>query len=425
MRRIRQCMGVLSISIACSSWAMDLQQAYVLALQNEPGWASAQARFRAASELPVQARAAFLPSLQVSGSRSASYSKDLDLDVGQDYAKQSLNFNLRQVLYGKVQSANMGIAQAQLRQAEADLETAQRDLMVKVSSAYVDVLYADQTMIALNAQREAHEGQLAAAKRLFEAGQGTRTDIDEATAQRDITVAQVLSAQQQQIYARNQLALLVGRQVDDLQALVPSAFKEVDRPLAGWVDLAKQNSPEVRSLRARVGIAQQAVEKTQGERYPKLDLVASWGRTESETLSTAGRHFKYAQVGVEVVMPLYNGGAASSAIRQAVANVDMERAALKQGELSVALAVRKEYQALAQGRKAIGALEVAVKSAQQMRYGIHKGIQAGTRSQTDLLNAIKHEAEVARQLAMTRYQAVLASIRLHTLCDKEAEYLPL
>lgn len=412
------------MSVALPAWALDLPQAYELAMKNEPGWQTAQAQNRAAQELPVQARALLLPNLQLSASQSGVYSKDLDTDAGQKYPKHVLNLSLRQTLYRKPQLANLAQTAAQVRQADADLERSRRELLVKVASAYVEVLYADQSLATLQAQLSAHAGQLAAARRAFAGGEGTRTDIDEAQARHDITQAQVLKASQQRTYAREQLAVLIGQPVTELAPLSATSRIRVEQTLADWLAQAEQNSPELQALRARIDAAQQEVEKTRGGHYPTLDLTATAGRSESDTLNTEGKRYQYAQAGFELVVPLYSGGGVDSAVRQALAKLDAERAAFQQAKLALELAVRKEHQNLSEGRASLAALEVARKSAEQMRYGVEKGIQAGTRTQIDRLDAIKQEADVERELALTRYQLALAAIRLLVLTEARVEPIP-
>jgi len=409
--------GFLGGVAVVPAWALDLPQAYALALQNEPGWQTAQAQNRAAQELPVQAWALLKPNLQLSASKSGVYSKDLDLDRSQKYPKHAVNLNLRQTLYRKPQLAGLDQANAHVRQADADLEQARRELLIKVASAYVEALYAEQSLATLQIQLDAHAGQLKAAQRALQAGEGTRTDIDEARARHDITQAQVLKARQQRTYARAQLAALTGQPVTDLAPLVVDVVTPTQQPLEHWIAQAEQHSPELHSRRARIDAAQQEVEKIKGGHYPTLDMVASAGRSESETLSTADSRFQYAQIGFELVVPLYSGGGVQSALRQSLAKLDAERAAFNQAKAALELAVRKEYQGLIEGREALAALDLARKSAEHMRYGVEKGIQAGTRTLIDRLDALKQEADVERERALTRYQTDLAVIRLKALTN--------
>lgn len=411
----------LFASLAVPSWALDLQQAYELALQHEPGWQAAQAQNRAAQELPVQARALLKPNIQFSASKSGVHSKDLNTNDGQKYPKHAINLSLRQTLFRKPQLANLDQAAAQVRQADADLERTSRELLVKVASAYVEALYADQSLATLQTQLISHAGQLTAAQRSFNAGEGARTDIDEAQARHDITQAQVLKARHQLAYAREQLAALIGQPVTELAPLSAKPWVRFEKTLADWLAQAEQNSPELQTLRASIDAAVQEVEKTRGAHYPTFDLTATAGRSESDTLNTFGQRYQYAQVGFELVIPLYSGGGVESAVRQALAKLDAERSSFQQAKLGLELAVRKEYQNLIEGRASLAALEVARKSAEQMRLGVEKGIQAGTRTQINRLDAIKQEADVERELALTRYQLVLAAIRLLALTEAKVE----
>ena len=88
---------------------------------------------------------------------------------------------------------------------------------------------------------------------------------------------------------------------------------------------------------------------------------------------------------------------------------------LEQTRRSLSLQVRKEYQNLTEGLMRMKALEQAVRSAEQLVLSSQKGVQAGTRTQTDVLNAIQRRAESLRDLAQARYQYLIAELRLRSL----------
>jgi outer membrane protein TolC len=56
--------------------------------------------------------------------------------------------------------------------------------------------------------------------------------------------------------------------------------------------------------------------------------------------------------------------------------------------------------------------------AAQLVVSYTKGILAGTRTQTDRLNAIQREAEARRDLLQARYQWVLSMVKLKLLCGE-------
>jgi outer membrane protein len=70
--------------------------------------------------------------------------------------------------------------------AQAQLDAAQQDLLVRVSQAYFDVLAAQDTLAFVQAQKSAVSEQLAAAKRNFEVGTATITDTREAQGPADL-----------------------------------------------------------------------------------------------------------------------------------------------------------------------------------------------------------------------------------------------
>ncbi|MCD2476313.1 TolC family protein, partial [Staphylococcus aureus] len=73
---------------------------------------------------------------------------------------------------------------ARAEYSDAVLDQKLQDLAVRLSGAYMDVLLARDSIDLAEAKLKAISEQLAAAKRMYELGDGTVTDVDEATARR-------------------------------------------------------------------------------------------------------------------------------------------------------------------------------------------------------------------------------------------------
>lgn len=417
-----RCIAPLAIMFSCvlPAHALDLKQALTLALQNEPSWLAAQSSTAATRELEIQAKAQLLPNIQFSGSGSRVHLDETRNGAEQpsrNYNSHNLTLSLKQTLYRKPQFAQIDQSKAQVRQAEAEQERARRELLLRVVGAYFDALYADSALLALQSRLATADLLVQAARQSFSAGHGTRTDIDEAVARRDLAAAQSLKAKQQVSYAREQLAVLIGQPVDNLTPLDLAQFKATapEGTVESWIARAEAASPDLQALQARVDAARQEVEKARGGHYPTLDLFAQGGNSQSESTLSVGSRYDTAQIGLQFNLPLYSGGGIDSAVRQALANLNREQHLLEQGRRTLALAVRKEYQNLSEGIAQIAALEQAAQSAAQMRIGVEKGIRAGTRTRVDLINAQQQETDVARELALARYQFLMAEYKLHTL----------
>jgi outer membrane protein TolC len=188
-----------------------------------------------------------------------------------------------------------------------------------------------------------------------------------------------------------------------------------------WLAKAKQHNPELQLARTKLALAELEVTKTQAAHDPTLDLVAQRSLSKSENTQSPNASYRSSQVGVQLNVPLYAGGGVQSAVRQAVANREREQFVVAQASNDLALKVQREYHALAEGPERLQAARQALRSASQLVFSTSKGIQAGTRTVVDQLNAVQREAETRRELALVHYQLQLAWLKLAALSGEELQ----
>ena len=126
-----------------------------------------------------------------------------------------------QPLYRPANLATYRQGQRQVEIAEAQLQSAGQDLILRVSQAYFDVLAAQDTLAFVRAQKTAVAEQLASAKRNFEVGTATITDTREAQARFDLAQAQESAALNDLEVRRSALQQIIGRPSGDLATLKP------------------------------------------------------------------------------------------------------------------------------------------------------------------------------------------------------------
>src|SRR5271169_6400456 len=183
--------------------ALDLLKSYQLALVQDANYRASRAETAASRELLPQARAQLMPNLSSDLMRGKNETaSELPGPSGQSvssfdrYISSSYSLTLRQPLFRKFNFAQYKQAQSQVASAEATLDKSLQDLLVRLCGAYFDALKAQDDLAAVLSAKQAFEAQLASAKHAFTAGQGTRTDIDDAQARYDMALAQELEANQ-------------------------------------------------------------------------------------------------------------------------------------------------------------------------------------------------------------------------------------
>ncbi|RYG05729.1 MAG: channel protein TolC, partial [Burkholderiales bacterium] len=196
----------LAVATALASvpaWSLDLAEAYRLALEQDSTIRAARAAADAGRERLPQARAQFFPHISASASRNRN---DLDTTApdalgrlattNDKYTSSSEALTLRQPIFRKQLGAQYRQAQALVSDAEAQLERDEQNLVIRVTQAYFETLQAQEQLVLVGLQKAAFSTQVDAARKGFAAGSGTRTDIDEAQARLDLTLAQELEARQ-------------------------------------------------------------------------------------------------------------------------------------------------------------------------------------------------------------------------------------
>ena len=413
--------------------AMDLLQAYQAAQQQDATILASRAAAQAGRERLPQARSQLLPNVAMSvGRNQNNLVNTTPKSLGQEQTSEtqypSLNRTLtvRQPLFRTYLLAQYQQAQAQVQDAEATLAQDEQNLAVRVGGAYFEAMLTHEQLALVLAQRTAYTTQLDAARKALAAGSGTRTDVDDAQARLDMNVALEIEARQNVSYTLRQLEMLVNQPVDKLATLDVVKLELLEpqpNVLQDWIARAETSSPQLQSLRAQAEASRQEVKKASSGHYPTLDAVAQWSRSESENILNVASRYTNASVGLQLNVPIFSGGYVNSSVRQALAGQEHAEQALEAGRRDLGVRVYKEFRGVTENIPKVRALELALRSADQLVLSSRKSFQAGSRTVMDVLNAEQQRMVVLRDLAQARYMYLIAKIRLLALvgaADDEA-----
>ena len=423
----------LLLSLSGTVLSMDLLQAYQAAQQQDATILASRAAAQAGRERLPQARSQLLPNVAMSvGRNQNNLVNTTPNSLGQEQTSEthypSLNRTLtvRQPLFRSYLAAQYRQAEAQVQEAEASLAQDEQNLAVRVSGAYFEAMLTHEQLALVLAQRTAYTTQLDAARKSLAAGSGTRTDVDDAQARLDMNAALEIEARQNVSYTLRQLEMLVNQPVDKL-ATLDVARLELLQPqpnvLQDWIARAETGNPQLQSLRAQVETSRQEVKKAGSGHYPTLDAVAQWSRSESENILNVASRYTNASVGLQLNIPIFSGGYVNSSVRQALAGQEHAEQALEAGRRDLGVRVYKEFRGVTENIPKVRALELALRSADQLVLSSRKSFQAGSRTVIDVLNAEQQRMVVLRDLAQARYMYLIARIRLLALvgaADDEA-----
>ncbi|MCS6986837.1 MAG: TolC family outer membrane protein [Sphingomonadaceae bacterium] len=397
--------------------AENLSDIYRLALANDPQYAAAREAYRAGLEKLPQARAGLLPSLSLT-----AFARNSDTEVSGGSPSHTSNqpygyaLALTQPIYRKQNLETLAQAQLQVTLAEQQLKLAGQDLMLRAAQAYFELLQAQDDLAQAQAQRQAFAEQLKQARRAFEVGAATIVDSHEAQARHDLALAQEIAAANTLEVKRRALERLIGRPAPRLAPLKePVSLPLPDPPQAEhWERRAEQSNLNVLARMSAHEIARREVERQRGGHYPTLDLTARYDDTRrTSTLpggSSANR--RDGVIGLEINLPLYQGGGVSARVREAVANLEKARYELDDARRTAALAARQSYLGVVSGAARVKALEQALVSSDTQLRSTKLGLEVGVRTRVDVLNAEQQRYTTLRDLAAARYQVLLAGLQL-------------
>jgi len=398
----------LCVTALASSGALgaNLNDIYQLARANDAEFASAQASYRAGMEKLPQGKALLRPSIGFSANL-----RENDTDSAGSYGSHQYGLSLSQPLFRKQNLETYEQTKLQVQQAEQTLKVAEQNLQLRVAQAYFAVLQAQDVLATAQAQKQAFAEQLAQARKSFEVGVVTITDTHEAQARYDLTNAQEIAAQNDLEVKRRSLEKYINSESPELARLSEAARLALPEPnnMDAWVKQAESDSLLVALSQIAQEVARREVSKQKGGHLPTLDLAASYGGNRNATLTGST---KAGYIGLEFALPLYQGGATESRVRESIALQDKARSDLDNARRQARLDARQGFLGVISGEAQAKALEQALVSSEAQLRSTKLGLEVGVRTRVDVLNSQQQLYSTRRDLAAARYQTLVAGLQL-------------
>ncbi|NIR61803.1 MAG: TolC family outer membrane protein, partial [Gammaproteobacteria bacterium] len=356
---------VLAVALALVPLARadDLIDAYRPAEKSDPQLAAALNALRAVREADDQARAPLLP--QVSANANIDRSRFDNTDGPTNYSTNEVyGVALTQTVYNRELFVGLGQAGSRIAQAEADYEAARQDLALRVAQRYFEVLSARAGLEFVRADKKATQRQLEQARQRFEVGLIAITDVREAQARYDQTVAQEIVAENQLDSAREALTEVTGVEhgaLADLQEQVPLQRPDPD-DMSEWVSTAEEQNLQVVARRAAAEVARQQVERQRSGHYPTVNLRASHELQDINFGGIQAIDRQESVIGLQAELPLFEGFGTVSATREAMHLFHQAQDQLEQAHRSTVRSARDAYRNVTARISQVRALAQALES---------------------------------------------------------------
>jgi outer membrane protein len=395
--------------------AQSLFELYEAARGYDAVYLSARSLAESAQYKAAQADALLMPGARLTAGANHN---NIDPPLGGNKASYTTSaaFTGSQPLFNRANVATVGQARKALELSRFELETAEQDLIVRVSQAYFDVLGAQDSLATTRTSKLAISEQLASAKRNFEVGTATITDTREAQARFDLASAAEIAADNDLRTKRIALDQLVNKvNVAPKQLRVPVVMPTV--PGVGvdeWVARAETQHPAVQRAVLGMDIAKLETDKAKAGHLPTVDAVGSISNSYGRGTAVVGASgsTNSLSLGVQMNLPLFAGYSVQNRVKETLVLEDKARNDLDAARRAVAQGTRQSYFGVQSLTAQVKALEAAESSSQLALEATQLGYKVGVRVNLDVLNAQTQLFTTKRDLAKARYDTLLTTLKL-------------
>jgi outer membrane protein len=434
---------LVGMTFSATVSADDLLAVYQLAAQNDPIINRALAQKNAAYAAIDLSRANLLPQLSGSVSYTDSTAEVFDqqfvpgaegeepraFDFGGDNETTTLRYgiDLNMSLYDHANWLGMDRAELIAQQSDANLGASLQGLMQRTVAAYLSVLREQDNVEFVKAELRAIERQLEQTKQRFEVGLTAITDVHEAQANFDNTVALQIRAENLVELRLEELREITNKYHDQLFVLDTDRFTPTapsPATASAWLDIAKESNLALLAQRFAKDVAKEDIDIASSGHYPTLDLRGSYGVNDrdSETVlvSELGERtfvnnppsLDSRNLTLQLNVPIYLGGAVSARTEIARSEFVVASENLELIYRETVRTVRSSFNNVKASISTIRALEQSVVSAESALRATEAGFDVGTRTIVDVLNSTRNLFDARRNLADARYNFIISIINL-------------
>ncbi|UTY60543.1 TolC family outer membrane protein [Massilia sp. erpn] len=378
--------------------ADDLLTLYTQARANNPTLQKATAQTRLAGANVDSARAPLLPQWGLSAVQQRSGGVDAN----------TASSKITQSVVDLAARSNWKAARAEAHAQDANLLAAEQVLLAEVAVRYFQMLTAESQLLTYMANEAAFAELVRQSEVRVTEGLSASADVDQARAFLGLAQGTTQQAKEALADARQALQQLVGRAPEQLKPL-KKKWQPAMLPARPEAD-AFADHPQLQAGDASITAAKERISAAQAGHLPTMALVLTSERTPRgnlpQTTSTNSA------VGIQLTIPLIMGGAIVAQERQALARRDAEIAQVEVTRREIARNIKAQWEAAQGSIVQIRATEAGAAAAERALAAIRSGQQIGTRSLTDVLNAIQTNGQAQLQLTQARHRHVVALLLL-------------
>jgi outer membrane protein len=398
--------------------ADTIDAALVRAYQNNPQLNAQRAQVRFTDENVPQALSGYRPRVAITASAGTQYTDTLLTSGGgpnnlvkSDFhgvnAPRSAGATVSQTLFNGFQTANRTrAAEGQVSGAREGLRVLEQSVLLSGATIYMDYLRDAAIVEVQRSNVRVLEQTLKQTNDRFNVGEVTRTDVAQSEAQLAAGRTQLLTADSNLVTTKANFRRIIG---NEPEALAPGSPVDrfLPRTLPGAVDLGLTENPSVTAAMFGIDVGFLQVKVNEGALLPTVTLQGSVQQSYEQTLTTF-RTFGASAI-AQVSVPVYQGGAEYSLIRQSKENLAQQRLNLEQVRDQTRSNVVTAWGQLVAGKAQVASAQSQVSASEIALNGVREEAKAGQRTTLDVLNAQQALVNARVALVTAQHDRVVAS----------------
>jgi outer membrane protein len=400
------------------SLADTIEAALVRAYQNNPQLNAQRAQVRSTDENVPQALSGYRPKVALTASAGYQYTDEnttqggtatqlVRTEIHGTDPPRSVGLTVTQTLFDGQQTANKTrAAESQVSGAREALRVLEQTVLLSAATIYMDYLRDSAIVEVQRSNTRVLEQTLKQTRDRFNVGEVTRTDVAQSEAQLAAGKTQQLTAESNLTTTRSNFRRIIG---NEPEALAPGS--PVDRflpaTLPAAVELSLTENPNVTAAMFGIDINFLTVKVNEGALLPTVTLQASAQQAYEQQL-TVYRSFGASAI-AQLSVPIYQGGAEYSLIRQSKENLAQQRLVLEQTRDQTRANTVTAWGQLEAGKAQVASAQSQVTASEIALNGVREEAKAGQRTTLDVLNAQQALVNARVALVTAQHDRVVAS----------------
>jgi outer membrane protein len=378
--------AVSCIMLTQPASAQSLTDVFSAAYNNNPTLLAARAALRATDEGVPQAKSGWRPTVSVSGERGwqdVEYTPESASAQSGSMNPNTLQLTVSQPLYrgGRTEAATDS-AEALILAGRQDLASTERRVLLDAVTAYMDVVQNQAVLDLTRNNEEVLRRQLEAVRERFRVGEITRTDVAQSESRQARATADRISAEGVLVSSRAVLARVIGEMPRTLSA--PPPLPQLPKSEEEALGISYDENPDLQGARFREVAAKNDVRVASGALLPSVSLNASASKADENTRNNFRQDTQ--RIGLQVTVPLYEGGAVYSQTRQRKQTHNQRRIQVEEQRRSVRQSVVQSWENLGTARSNITARVSQVQASRIALEGVQQEAEVGSRTTLDVLD---------------------------------------